>query len=471
MKKEHLQLSSNTGLSNYTVTDTIHQGQAYKIVPVIMMVEGVLNGSRGPLLHTAEEFGKFPESWNGIPVVINHPQEGANFISANSPSIVDNGVVGRIYNTHVDGNRLKAEAWLDTTKLGIVSDVTANAISANEILEVSVGVYTEEEDVTGDWNGTQYNAIARNHRPDHLALLPGGIGACSVEAGCGIRANSKNKKGGQSVENRLEVMTSLRNEGFTIHPIVDNSSQGLREKLDCLRELVGTLDIPGTDTTRGSWNYLEEAYDDYLIYSNSNADGETYYKRNYQFSVETEKAEFTSEPVEVKKKIEYETVMQTNGLTRTKFKKEEVMAKERCTPCVEKKVNALIANKLSKFEETDRTWLEVLEESVLDKMVPEEVTAPIVNTLSVEDKAALDYGKKLLAQKKADLKATIVANTAEGLWTPEILDNMDDSMLERIAKTLPKEEVANYALNAGGGFQANNTSNQEMLLPAGVEAK
>jgi hypothetical protein len=153
------------------------------------------------------------------------------------------------------------------------------------------------------------------------------------------------------------------------------------------------------------------------------------------------------------------------------------MANERCTPCVEKKVNTLIANTASKFEETDRTWLETLEESVLDKMIPEEVTsvetpAPAVNALSVEDKAALDYGKKLLAQKKADLKATITANTEAGVWTPEILDNMDDSMLERIAQSVTKkQEVVDYSLNAGGGFQANAGGKVEGLFPAGLDVK
>ena len=66
---------TNNEQEGYSVTSTIHQEKKHLIVPVVMIVEGVLHGSRGPLLHLAEEFGKFPEVWNGIPVVINHPQK------------------------------------------------------------------------------------------------------------------------------------------------------------------------------------------------------------------------------------------------------------------------------------------------------------------------------------------------------------------------------------------------------------
>ena len=42
----------------YEVKYTVHQEKAHIVVPVVMIVEGVLPGSQGPLLHKAEEFGK-----------------------------------------------------------------------------------------------------------------------------------------------------------------------------------------------------------------------------------------------------------------------------------------------------------------------------------------------------------------------------------------------------------------------------
>ncbi|MDD5220007.1 MAG: hypothetical protein PHV11_05555, partial [Candidatus Bipolaricaulis sp.] len=102
----------------YVIEEKMHQGKNHIVVPVVMMVEGVHYGSHGPLLHSINELGKFPDSWNGIPVVINHPEiEGRN-VSANSPEIIEQQTVGRVYNTYVKDNRkLAAEAWLDEERL------------------------------------------------------------------------------------------------------------------------------------------------------------------------------------------------------------------------------------------------------------------------------------------------------------------------------------------------------------------
>ena len=151
-------------------------------------------GSHGPLLHKVEDFGKFPEAWNGIPVVIDHPEEEGVNVSANSPAIIDSRTVGRVYNTHVKDSKLVAEVWLDEEKLNQVSPDTLEHINQGNPIEVSVGVFTEQEEKEGEWNGTEYKAIARNHRPDHLALLTECIGACSLADGCGIRANRKKKE-------------------------------------------------------------------------------------------------------------------------------------------------------------------------------------------------------------------------------------------------------------------------------------
>jgi hypothetical protein len=44
------------------------------------------------------------------------------------------------------------------------------------------------------FNGVKYEGIARNLRPDHLAILPDDKGACSLEDGCGVNNTSKNWK-------------------------------------------------------------------------------------------------------------------------------------------------------------------------------------------------------------------------------------------------------------------------------------
>jgi len=176
---------------NYTVREELLQGRTHLVVPVVMMTQGVHAGSHGPILHLSDELGRFPAAWDGIPVCIGHPKDGDFNISANQPRVLDEWMVGRVFNTHMDGQKLRAEAWLDKDLLGSMSPQAMAHISKGLPIDVSVGVFTEDEMSSGDHLGEHYEAVARNHRPDHLALLPGATGACSWADGCGVRANQK----------------------------------------------------------------------------------------------------------------------------------------------------------------------------------------------------------------------------------------------------------------------------------------
>lgn len=468
---EKYSVITNAKLSNYTVEETTHQEKKTLVVPVVMIVEGVLNGSHGPLLHLAEDFGKIAESWNGIPVVINHPQQDGMSISANSPEVIESGLVGRVYNAHMDANRLLAEVWLDEEKLGNISADTLVAVNGKKPIEISVGVFTEDEPTVGDYNGVPYNAIARNHRPDHLALLPGGVGACSLEDGCGIRANQLNKKEGGvyemiTNENKNAILQDLRAMGYSLPQIGINMALGLKEKLDELYELVRSMnEVDGKGNTT-SWGYLEEAYDTFLIYSIEGPSERKYYKSNYQFNVTTGEPEFVGDPIEVEKKVEFKVVPQVNNVLNTN-------KMEKCTPCIEKRVTELVANKQTKFTDADVEWLQTLTEAQLDQMIPEElevVENAEVTALSAEDKAALEFGKKMLKKKKDDMAAGIQKNTEAGIWTPEILANMSEEMLERVYNSVKKEDtpvVADYSLAGNARApQANSpVSKVEPMLP------
>jgi len=185
--------------NNYTTREEMHQGKKHLVIPVVMMTEGVHNGSHGAMYHSIDELGKFPGAWNGIPVSIQHPTtEYGAAVSANSPDIIDGAVVGRVYNTRVEKNKLKAEAWLDIDRLKQISPLAAAYLDNKQPLEVSLGMFTQDIAQSGEWQGEFYSAVATNHRPDHLALLPGGSGACSWLDGCGVRTNAaliKNKEG------------------------------------------------------------------------------------------------------------------------------------------------------------------------------------------------------------------------------------------------------------------------------------
>lgn len=165
----------------------VFEGVEHIVVPVVMIVEGVLNGA----LLVEAEFGKYVDSWNGRPVPVLHPEKQGSPVSANAPDVIERNSIGVMFNAFVDNGKLKGEAWINTDKaqrLGY-SDLVA-ALVAGEVIEVSTGYFSDSEAKAGEFNGETYTEIHRNIRPDHLALLPGEIGACSVADGCGTRVNS-----------------------------------------------------------------------------------------------------------------------------------------------------------------------------------------------------------------------------------------------------------------------------------------
>ncbi len=75
--------------TEYTIRTEMLNGKEHLVVPVVMMVEGVHSGSHGPLLHLAEELGKFTGAWDGRPVTISHPSVDGQNVSASSPSVLE----------------------------------------------------------------------------------------------------------------------------------------------------------------------------------------------------------------------------------------------------------------------------------------------------------------------------------------------------------------------------------------------
>ncbi len=445
---------------------TVHQDKAHLVIPVVMMVEGVHNGSQGPLLHTIDQLGKFPASWDGRPVVIYHPEIDGIPVSANSPEIIDTRTVGRVYNTSVDGKKLRAEVWLDEDKLNSISADTLEMVNNSQSVEVSLGMFTENEMVKGDYEGEEYDGIAYNHRPDHLAILPDQIGACSCEDGCGLGANQNNEdmdiKKLLTQEKIKDTVMSFNKEGMRLSTIGNNAEVGYREKMDAVYTALRGLD------KEGSYHYLEEMYEDELIYNKSSNDGTTMYKQSYKF--ESGKIEFVGEPIEVHKKVEY--VLNNN----VEFKKEDKMLKgKECPDCV-KKINDLIANKDSGFVEADREWMETLEASALDKIAPKVIEKEKivektveVNKLTPAQEADLAFLAKQRAEAKTKMIQGIQANTSKEIWPDAVLAAMSEDVLKRLSDSVAKkeEEVVDYSFMPG--FNANVAGEVEPLLPGGIK--
>ena len=88
-----------TNLTGIVRNETM-EGREYLVVPMIMMVEGVLNGSSGSLYYPAEELSKFAQVWNHKPVVVYHPTMNGKALSACDQEIINTHKIGLIINTN-----------------------------------------------------------------------------------------------------------------------------------------------------------------------------------------------------------------------------------------------------------------------------------------------------------------------------------------------------------------------------------
>jgi hypothetical protein len=452
--------------SDYEPKLVVHQEKAHIVIPVVMMIEGVHSGSMGPLLHEIGELGKYPASWDGRPVVIYHPEIDGVPVSANSPDIIDTRTVGRVYNTNVDGTKLKAEVWLDEDKLNAISEETLVAINSSKEMEVSLGMFTDIEEKEGTYGEETYVGIAHNHRPDHLAILPDQIGACSCADGCGLGVNERKgcEEGIFEGKTLFKTLNVNLEEFYKVEKIEVNKKQGYYEKISAIGDALRKLD------TKDTYHYVEELYDDSVIYSVSGDGNRAMLKQSYKF--ESGKIEFVGEPITVVRKVEYVTV------NNVEPKKEDKMSKNECPAC-QAKIEALIANKDSGFAEADREMLNALTETQLDKLTPKVVEKTVevektieVNKLAPEDQAALAFGKKQMKERRERWVKGIQANT-KNVWTDEKLGKMDDDTLESIYMSVYKEaeQPTNYGLLGGATGINDNASGDEIepLLPAGTE--
>jgi cation transport regulator ChaB len=173
---------------------TTFQGRKFLVAPATLIVPGVLSGSKGPHLYPLEEIRRNPDSWNGIPIVVYHPYKDGKPVSAQSPDILEKQQVGWIFSSHANG-RLRAELYFDEEKTRKVDERVLDALYKNKPMELSTGLHVESEPApeNSSYSGKQYSFVARNYKPDHLAILPDQTGACSLEDGCGLNVNSQGR--------------------------------------------------------------------------------------------------------------------------------------------------------------------------------------------------------------------------------------------------------------------------------------
>lgn len=193
-------------------------GKTYLVAPVSMIVEGVFAGNQGPLFYDGNEISKSVASWNHKPLTVGHPQMGGQYVSGCLPETIDKYSVGMVLNSKWNKTRkkLQAEAWFEEARLDVVpgGNRIKEALTKQEPMEVSTGLFVDNELASGNYEGREYRGRARNFRPDHLAMIASGVGACSIKDGAGLLVNkdpqsSQNlataNSDGKLLENRMQA--------------------------------------------------------------------------------------------------------------------------------------------------------------------------------------------------------------------------------------------------------------------------
>jgi len=376
-------------------------GRDHLVVPVVALREGVLNGFYVP----RDEIRRSAPAWNGVPLPVQHPMQNGRPVTANSPQQLESSNLGRLFNVQTEADKLKGEMWIDIARAEQLGrqDLVSNLEQGNR-LEVSTAYFSEDEFVQGNHGGRQYQAISRNLRPDHLALLPNETGACSWADGCGAPRIHK-QYGGDAMTANTEMPEHTGEEtqnnepkpnknevkflSKVLHALGFKAHQGeigYSEIVDSIRHTVDSWD------SEFAIHFLVEVFEDMFIYKKRDKNsGETrMYRRGY--SVENGTVTISDEqPEEVRQEVSYTTIQ--NNMEVNTMDKEQM-------------VDKLIANEATQFTKDDRETLKAMDECTLRKLEPVQQEQPKGNQAGSEASSEQKQSETITINKD-DLEQTV----------------------------------------------------------------
>lgn len=463
------------------------EGEDHLVVPIVALIEGVIQGANAsaPELALAEVFGLFPLSWNGRPVTLDHPElRGMKVSASQTPDVHERETLGFLFNTELDGKKLKTEAWINLSKVADAGEDVVTQIErleSGEVVEISTGLFALVQQANGTFEGEDYEGIWTQVVPDHLAILPEGtIGACSVEDGCGgPRLNSahcecascqlkenempkevrdqdkhdpeedarkkkeeedeKDNAGHQKPKKKKKMKSNSEDE--TENEDVNQIASfltGLRDKFSGVFKLKTHKELSDIDTRRALTAGLvaEDAhafFEIVAVFENSfvyakGFDG-TLLERGFSIADEGE-ITLNGEVTEVRPVTEFVPVNLTNEEIPMATNKEVV--------------DGLIANEATQFTEDDREWLESQDEARLNSL------SPVANSKGSEDEPKQVENTQEDPEGKGSEDAEVTANsqTAEQFIESapaEMQEVLSDGlrMQREVKDKLIKELVAN----------------------------
>lgn len=437
--------------------ETLH-GRKFIVAPVAMITAGVHNGSGGPLLYEEADIKRAVPAWNMKPIVVYHPQINSMGISAADPDVLEKQQVGMVLNTTYTNGKLRAEAWIEEARAQAVDPRVLDALENNRMMEVSTGLYTDNEPAVGTWNaggttGKEYTAIARNHQPDHLAILPDQIGACSIADGAGLLQLNAAAAGFEGAE-VMQVARRIVGNAMSHSNLNQAISMALGKRVPEMRKGLGE------DSFKvGPW--VVDVYDGFFIYE---MDGKLY---RLHYTNGKAGVEITGDADEVARVTEYRTAdtgkFVGNRNPKTKPTKQRTMKKEEI-------VNSLISNTATPWVEEDRETLMAMEDAVLDKLVPapapvanaEPATAaPVANAEPAPAAATTaDYIAAAPPEIRAVLQNGLAAHQAEqAKLIDQITGNAANTFTKEFLATKPLDELRGIATLCAPVANAQPTNN------------
>jgi hypothetical protein len=271
-------------------------GREFYVAPASLITPGILSGSRGPLLYLPEEVSRDPAVWNHVPIVVKHPYVNGEPVSARDPDVLEKQGVGFVFRSQFK-EKLTAEAWIDIANAQRIEPRIIAALEKGQPMELSTGLFVRNDPAPegATHNGRSYSFIARDLKPDHLALLPDEIGACSVKDGCGLLVHDDERKSIlRKLGEWLGVVNATANE-----PTHDELRRRLQELVE------KRFGSGGMGMTGGPSCYVADVYDSEAIYENG---GKTF-RIGYTTDLRTGKVDLVEgPPEEVRRQTVYKPV-------------------------------------------------------------------------------------------------------------------------------------------------------------------
>lgn len=378
-------------------------GRQHLVAPITLIVPGVLNGSQGALYYPSEEVEKSVATWNYMPLVIYHPTLNGMSVSARTPQVLNEYCVGVLLNSKFDG-KLMAEGWFDVDATMRIDADVLNRLLSGQTIEISTGLLTENEDAEegAEYNGVAYEKVARNYKPDHLAILPEEIGACSIADGCGVLANRREwPKVKEYIKNQIshsELDTKLGNL------IAERFGGALWDNI-----------------------YIEEVFDKQVIFRREDKLWRLGYKTDLRSDDNVTLSD--GEPVEIKRVIKYKQVTNTKGKVMDKKQRGELVA-------------SLVENCC--YEEEDSEVLNGLSDKGLESLKQQADKSGIQETVikSMSKEFADEAGNKHVFNQKTNEWETTIAEKKEdgaGEKKEELVTNKKPQTKEEWLEKAPPE--------------------------------